>query len=376
MNVAFVSNVVYPFVTGGAEKRIHEIGRRLVERGHEVTVYGRHFWDGPPETSHEGMTLRAAGPATELYAQDRRSITEAVGFGARLARPLYRHVDEHDVVVASVFPYFPVFTASAMARTADIPLVTTWHECWREYWREYLGPLGCGGMAVERGVARLSQYPVAVSGTTADRLAAIGPARDAIDVVHNGIDVERVRSTAPAAEGYDVLFAGRLIPEKNLARLLRGFALLDREATLGVAGDGPERDRLRETVNELGVSDRVDFLGHLDAYDDVLAQMRAARVFASPSTREGFGITLVEAMAAGCTVVAADHPRSAASEVIGDAGFAVEPTPKAIKDVIERALDGARPVGDPVSRAERFDWDVVTEDAEAAYRAAIETHED
>jgi len=46
MDIAFVSNVVYPFVTGGAEKRIHEIGTRLADQGHEVTVYGRHFWDG------------------------------------------------------------------------------------------------------------------------------------------------------------------------------------------------------------------------------------------------------------------------------------------------------------------------------------------
>jgi len=78
MRVAFVSNVVYPFITGGAEKRIHEVGTRLADTGHSVTIYGRHFWDGPTESTHDGMTLRAVAPEKELYAGDRRSITDTV----------------------------------------------------------------------------------------------------------------------------------------------------------------------------------------------------------------------------------------------------------------------------------------------------------
>jgi glycosyltransferase involved in cell wall biosynthesis len=63
----------------------------------------------------------------------------------------------------------------------------------------------------------------------------------------------------------------------------------------------------------------VEFLGFLNDYEDVLGHMRAADIFASPSIREGFGVTFVEAMAADCTVIAADHPDSAADEVIDDA---------------------------------------------------------
>nr|WP_318568849.1 hypothetical protein [Salinigranum marinum] len=62
MDVAIVSNVFFPFVKGGAEKRIHEIGARLANEGHDVTIYGRHFWDAPEETTHDGITLRAAPP--------------------------------------------------------------------------------------------------------------------------------------------------------------------------------------------------------------------------------------------------------------------------------------------------------------------------
>jgi glycosyltransferase involved in cell wall biosynthesis len=366
MNIAYVSNVVYPFVTGGAEKRIYEVGTRLADRGHSVTVYGRHFWDGPTETTYDGLQLRAVADSRDIYTGDRRSITEAIEFATKLARPLRRHVDQHDLVVTSVFPYFPVLTAAAVTWRTKVPLVTTWHEVWREYWWEYLGPLAPGGIAVERAAAAVPQHPVAVSATTADRLAAIGPARDRISVVHNGVDVSRIRAMAPAQRAYDVVFVGRLVDAKRVDRLLRAVAQLD-GVSLGIVGDGPERDRLESLSASLGIVDRVDFLGFLDEYEAVLELLRATPVFATASTREGFGITLVEALAAGCTVVATAHPNTAAEEIVGEAGFLAEPTVEGLTETLHRALDGEEPTTDPVERARQFDWGQIAKDTERVY---------
>lgn len=374
-DIAFVSNVTYPFVTGGAEKRIHEIGARLADAGHEVTVYGRHYWDGPEVITHEGMTLRAVAPSAELYTDDRRSITEALDFAARSIPSLCRRFrrDEHDVVVASVFPYFPVLATKLAALTTDIPLVTTWHEVWGDYWNDYLGYLAPFGKAVEHVTARVPQYPIAVSGITADRLANIGPDRDRIRTIPNGIDYNQIRATEPAADGFDVLFAGRLIEDKHVDILLEAF---DRVApanmTLGIVGDGPQREALEAQAKTLDSADRITFLGFLDDYEDVLAHMRAADVFVSPSTREGFGLTYAEAMAAGCTVIAADHPDSAADEVIGDAGFLVRPTVADVARTLTRILDGQQPPMDPQERAQLFNWDRVANDALRAYKTAVD----
>jgi glycosyltransferase involved in cell wall biosynthesis len=376
VNVAHLSNVVYPFITGGAEKRIHEIGTRLTDNNHDVTVYGRHYWDGPEIITHEGMTLRAVAPEADLYEDDRRSITEAIDFAARALPPLRRQLkrNEHDVVVTSVFPYFPVLSAKLASLNTDTPLVTTWHEVWGDYWDEYLGRLAPFGKLTERVTARTPQHPIAVSGVTADRLGTIGPDRGAVEVVPNGIDTEQVETAPLPDEGYDVLFAGRLIEHKNVDLLLEAFDSIadEYDVTLGIVGDGPERNRLETQHGSLTHADRVEFLGFLDDYGDVLGHMRTADVFASPSTREGFGLTFAEAMAADCTVIAADHPDSAADEVLGDAGVLVDPDVDSIAHALTRALDGNRPPTAPTDRARRFDWDRVAADALDAYRAAVD----
>jgi glycosyltransferase involved in cell wall biosynthesis len=221
---------------------------------------------------------------------------------------------------------------------------------------------------VERLTATVPQHPIAVSRVTADKLATIGPDRGSIQVVPNGIDFERIRSAAPADDGFDVLFAGRLIDDKNVDLLLAAFdRVADADVTLGVVGDGPERDRLEQQAATLDCAGRVSFLGFLDDYDDVLAQMRAASVFASPSTREGFGITFAEAMAADCLVVAAEHPDSAASEVVGNGGYLVKPTVDGVARGLSRALMGERPAEDPTAVATEYDWDAVAQKAEDVY---------
>jgi glycosyltransferase involved in cell wall biosynthesis len=370
MNIAYISNVVYPFVKGGAERRIHEIGQRLSERGHEVTVYGRHFWDGPSEQTHCGMNLRAVADERELYVDGRRSIREAIAFATALWRPLRQHTSEHDLLVCSVFPYFPVLTAAGVSQERGVPLVTTWHECWREYWWKYLGRLGAGGIATERLVAKLPQYPVAVSSMTADRLSEIGPDRERVTVVPNGINYQQFRDQTPVVDGFDLLTVGRLTEAKRVETVLRAVARLSRSCSVGVVGDGPERQRLEDLASSLGIGSQVSFLGVVDDAD-VRAHLRGADTFASASTREGFGITLVEAMAADCTVVAVDHPRSAAASVVDGAGFLVGPSVSSLAQGLDRALDGERPATEPVERARSFDWERVTDQAEAVYSAAV-----
>lgn len=127
-----------------------------------------------------------------------------------------------------------------------------------------------------------------------------------------GAPADRVRVVAypvalaqpgPAEEGYDVLFASRLVAAKGVHVLLRALARLDGVRAL-VAGDGPARAGLEREALRLGV--HVDFAGWIDP-DRRAALLRGSRVFALPSLwDEPFGIAGVEALAAGIPVVASN----------------------------------------------------------------------
>lgn len=82
--------------------------------------------------------------------------------------------------------------------------------------------------------------------------------------------------------------------------------------------------------------------------------------------------TVAKAMAADCLVIGADHPESAVDGVIDGAGFLADPTVDGVSDTLQRALEGERPKKDPLERAQQFDWDVVADQAEEAYLAAID----
>jgi glycosyltransferase involved in cell wall biosynthesis len=102
------------------------------------------------------------------------------------------------------------------------------------------------------------------------------------------------------------IYVGRLSPEKDLATLLRAFALALAEmpqARLSIVGDGPERAQLEHTAVQLGCADRLRWMGSI-AREGVRAALRVADVFVLPSRFESMSYTLLEAMACGVVCVA------------------------------------------------------------------------
>ncbi|WP_433630310.1 glycosyltransferase family 4 protein [Halomicrococcus sp. NG-SE-24] len=367
MDIAYLSPYVYPFSKGGAEKRIHEIGSRLSNRGHDVTVYTRKSWEGAEIQEHAGITLQSIGPDRDLYTDKdgRRSVTAALKFAIRAAIPIIRYGEEHDILVTPVAPYFHVLTSQLAGSLQETPLVVTWHEVWDDYWYDYMGRTGSIGKLVEGVVGNVPHSPVAPSKMTARKFHELPGTDQKVTVIPNGIDTTRIEDIEPKSEGFDLLYAGRLIKDKNIDLLMEAFNRLDNDVTLGIIGDGPQRRALHKKAENLDCRDQITFLGFLEEYNDVLAHMQAADIFASPSVREGFGITFLEAMMADCTVITVDHPNSAGSEVVKNAGFVTAPTVNAIANAIDRAIKGEEPPTDPISRAKKFDWD----------RIAIETEE-
>lgn len=218
---------------------------------------------------------------------------------------------------------------------------------WRE--RAYFAPL--------RWLVPRADRVCTVSRSERARLVRRGFARgDRVDVVPNAVDdafvprerldprlVARVRAALGVPERF-VLYAGRVTARKNVATLVRAMARVRAPLPLLVAGaaDGTAAD-LGAVAAAAGVAARVRLLGGVD--DDALRVLYAtATVFCFPSLDEGFGLTPLEAMAAGTPAVVSHAP--ALVETCGGAAVHVDP---ADADAIAAAIDAL--AADPARRA-------------------------
>jgi glycosyltransferase involved in cell wall biosynthesis len=154
-----------------------------------------------------------------------------------------------------------------------------------------------------------------------------------------------------------VLCTGTLEPRKNLLRVLEAHAGLSRHITLALVG--PRGWDFEQILEDVGRRDDVRLLGQVSD-EDLAALYQSCSVFCYPSLYEGFGLPLLEAMAAGAACVTSSV--SSLPEVGGDAAVYVDPTSVTeIRDAIDRLLDSEeerRELGARArQRAAQFSWD-------------------
>ena len=175
--------------------------------------------------------------------------------------------------------------------------------------------------AQARHAAQRADLLIAVSEFTKSQvigLLGVPPAK--VRVVHHGI---RALKLPEAARENVILFVGAIQKRKNLSRLVAAFETLQRDWTLVLAGSsGFGAAEIDAQIQASPVRERIHVTGYIS--DQELARWYArASIFAFPSLDEGFGIPVIEAMAAGLPVITSN--RSALKEVAGAAALLVEP---------------------------------------------------
>ena len=142
-----------------------------------------------------------------------------------------------------------------------------------------------------------------------------------------------------------ILSLARLIPEKGIDNVVKALALLDPRFHLTVAGDGPHREALERLVAELGLCDRVEFLGWISG-ERKIEWLRSSDVYCLPSRYDSFGMTFIEAMASGLPVVALN--REAIPDVVPNqvAGILLDTdSPSSLAGAIEEAYQARVAMG-------------------------------
>lgn len=285
------------FGVGGAEQLILSTAPRLRDAGFEVTV----------------GALKGRGPiAEELEAEGVRCIAlEGRGRGdlfvvGRLLR--FLRAEPVEILHAHLFP--ANVAARLAGRAAGVPIVITAHHDTDVFGRPH-------HRLMERLTARLSDRIVACSDAVRRyALECYGLPEAKVVTLRNAIVVPalvddpsgRARHRAGFGAGPEDLLIGTLgrleEPKKGLSFFLRAAALIARErprARFVLVGEGPARKRLETLAEAAGLAGRTVFAGERR---DVAALLPAFDLFVQPSLWEGFGLTLLEAMAAGRPVIA------------------------------------------------------------------------
>jgi glycosyltransferase involved in cell wall biosynthesis len=197
-------------------------------------------------------------------------------------------------------------------------------------------------------------------GIPADRLAVIGNPVKVGDIAA-AVAAARAASRSSRQEPPLFLAMGRLVRQKGFDLLIEAMRLTSQPCRLVIVGDGPDRAALAQQARNGGVADRVIFAGQVSDPAQWLAQ---ADLFILPSRWEGFGHVIVEAMAAGLPVIAADCPHGPRDIITGpEHGLLVEPnSPPALAAAMDRLLAEPQswPAYTAAGRRRAGDFDITT----------------
>ncbi len=284
-------------LSGGAGRYVHEIFRRLTSY-YSVTILSSGWARGPSEQELDGITYRHFPGAFHRLSLPARYLVKFAGKTDLL-------VDNADVGI----PWFsPLYSRK--------PRITIVHQLVREiFYDELPRPLSDVGYALEPLLYRLysTSRIVAASQSTARDLLSCGIPEKNINVVSPGCSNPGVART-PLTDRFPKTIGcvSRLMKYKGLQLAFRAFSKVvskSPDAKLLVAGSGPYQQQLAKMAHDLGISENVKFLGRVSE-SSKFKLYSESRVAISPSHREGFGISVIEANSVGTPVVGWDVPGS------------------------------------------------------------------
>lgn len=355
---------------GGSEAYVENIAAQLAARGHRVTIICARYTEAAREEVRGDVAFFRVGGRLSVYPLAALTyLAGLLGIG-----PLARRRRGRPQVVVDVGNGMP-FLSPLYAR---VPVIALVHHVHREQWPVVMGPvLARFGWWVESWLApRVYRHCPYVTVSEASRrdLVALGVHQSRITVIHNGTPPV-VGEPMPRDPQPSLLVLCRLVPHKRVELALRAVAALAPAMpalTLTVAGQGWWEQPLREMATSLGIANRVRFTGFVpeEAKHELLSR---AWVALTPSLKEGWGLTIVEAGARGTPTVAMAGAGGVAEAVVdGESGLLATDEDHFVTLVGELLADETRRDAMGVvaaKHAQSFTW----ENSGARFAALIES---
>jgi glycosyltransferase involved in cell wall biosynthesis len=347
---------------GGAEVHLHEISRRIAARGHSVTVLASSFAGSAGEEEIDGVrVVRCGGKFTFNF-----HVPLAIRRISRQA-PLDIIIDDINKI-----PFFtPLYVRQPLLALAH-------HLFGRTIFLETFFPIALYVYLSEcliPAVYRRTRI-VVVSESTKDEMVRRGLPEPNVGIVYNAVDHSRFTPTGSEKAPRPLVgYVGRIKRYKRVENLLHALKIVRNripDVRLKVAGSGDHLDALIRFAEQLGIQDCIEFMGFVSE-DEKIEMLREAHVVVNPSSKEGWGVTVIESNACGTPVIASDVPGLRDAVVDGDTGFLVpyDDVHVLAARMIEVLEDDALRRGlseRAVEWAAKFNWD----DSAAAILGTIE----
>jgi glycosyltransferase involved in cell wall biosynthesis len=367
---------------GGPIYSVHALCRALARRGHDVHVYTTNV-DGPT-VSHVSLTEPVILDGVKIRYFP-CGLGRRIYRSPKMGRALKVEISKFDVVhLHSVF-LWPTLAGARAARRANVPyvlaprgmlvgsLIKRKSRLLKTTWITLFERANVAGAAAVHVTSDLEQ----------SELAKLNMQEAHVAVIANGIDLPDLAQPSPypaATLNSYVLSLGRINWKKGLDRLVRAMTFVP-NVTLLIAGNDEEDEqpRLEALVRDLGMSNRVQFLGPIYG-EKKWELLRSAALFALPSYSENFGIAALEAMACGCPVVVT--PDVGLARIIGEAGagIVVDGEPENLgSSILALMSDPARrkAMGEAGRElaTEKFSWNGIAEKMEQLYERCLRCSE-
>lgn len=370
LQIAFISDAVFPYHKGGKETRLYELSTRLAAEGNDVHIYCMKWWKGSSNRIENGVQLHGICPFIPLYSGERRSIIQGLIFGLSCFSLLFQKLDVIDV---DHMPFFPIYSTRVVCWLKRKRLIATWNEVWgKQYWDVYLGGIkGQIASLIEKCAVGLPDLILSISPLTTSRLVSqFNVPVDKIITIPCGYPKNEIDLVKPSSEKSDLIFVGRLLAHKNIDLLLQAVSILRDKyphMVCRIVGTGPEYENILRLQHELKLKNNVVLHGSVHKHEEVFSLMKSSKIFVFPSTREGFGIVVLEANACGLPVVTVKHEDNASQQI---AQVAVDFDALKLSEAIDKLLSNG--VSKELRQnmrenVETYDWDKII----VAYKKAI-----
>jgi len=286
-------------LAGGAEKATYEIARRWVSWGHDVELIAGGFPGGQEHDDIDGIKITRLGGKYSVY------------FHSILIYCLKLR-GKYDVIIDEVntIPFFtPLYV-----RAAHVAFI---HQLAANVLYEELpiGPAKILGFLEPHVLSLYRNVPIFTSQSTKEDLMRLGINAKNLHVVNYGVDHKIYTCGTVKSSNPHIFYLGRLKRFKGVHLLIRAMAKVISEipdATLTIVGNGDSdyEKELKQLVTNLKLNEHVLFMS-LGLHDSLMSKvkiMQEAWVLVFPSSREGFGLVVVEANACGTPTIATNVP--------------------------------------------------------------------